>query len=110
MPIHAFAGSKGGYAMYVLVTYDVQTIDNEGKKRLKKVSKICLNYGQRVQNSVFECNINEQQYLLMKSEILKEMNKEEDSIRFYRLGSKYKEKIEHYGIKKPYDFEEVFII
>ncbi len=96
--------------MYILVTYDVQTVDSAGKRRLRKIAKICLNYGQRVQNSVFECKVNEQEYLLMKSEIIKEMNTEEDSVRFYRLGTKYKEKVEHFGIKEPHDFEESFII
>jgi CRISPR-associated protein Cas2 len=96
--------------MYILVAYDVQTLDSEGKKRLRKIAKICLNYGQRVQNSVFECKVNEQEYLLMKDEMLKVINMEEDSIRFYRLGTKYKEKVEHYGIKEPYDFEDALII
>ncbi|MGI6349678.1 MAG: CRISPR-associated endonuclease Cas2 [Eubacteriales bacterium] len=96
--------------MYILVTYDVQTTDSAGRKRLRKIAKICLNYGQRVQNSVFECKVDESEYLLMKFEIIKEMNIEEDSIRFYRLGTKYKEKTEHFGTKKPYDFEEAFII
>lgn len=96
--------------MYVLVTYDVETIGSDGKKRLRKIAKICLNYGQRVQNSVFECKVNEQEYLLLKSEIMKEMDAQKDSVRFYRLGTKYKEKIEHFGIKEPYDFEEAFII
>ncbi|MGB4610880.1 MAG: CRISPR-associated endonuclease Cas2 [Saccharofermentanales bacterium] len=96
--------------MYILVTYDVETIDNDGKKRLRKIAKICQNYGQRVQNSVFECRVNEQEYLLLKSEIIKKMDAKKDSVRFYRLGTKYKEKIEHFGVKEPYDFEEAFII
>ncbi|HHT25494.1 MAG TPA: CRISPR-associated endonuclease Cas2 [Clostridiaceae bacterium] len=96
--------------MYILVTYDVETIDKDGKKRLRKIAKICQNYGQRVQNSVFECRVNEQEYLLLKSEIMKKMDAKKDSVRFYRLGTKYKEKIEHFGVKEPYDFEEAFII
>ncbi len=96
--------------MYILVAYDVQTVDTEGKRRLRRIAKICLNYGQRVQNSVFECKVSEQEYLFMKAEILKVMNPEEDSVRFYRLGTKYKEKVEHYGIKEPYDIEEALII
>lgn len=96
--------------MYILVTYDVETIDKDGKKRLRKIAKICQNYGQRVQNSVFECRINEQEYLLLKSEIMKKMDAKKDSVRFYRLGTKYKEKIEHFGVKEPYNFEEAFII
>ena len=96
--------------MYILVTYDVETIDKDGKKRLRKIAKICQNYGQRVQNSVFECRVNEQEYLLLKSEIMKKMDAKKDSVRFYRLGTKYKEKIEHFGVKEPYNFEEAFII
>ena len=96
--------------MLVLVTYDVQTVDSPGKRRLRKIAKVCLDYGQRVQNSVFECEVSESEYLLLKSEILHEMNQDEDSVRFYRLGSNYSEKIEHFGIKEPYDFEDAFII
>lgn len=96
--------------MYILVTYDVQTMDSEGRKRLRRIAKTCLNYGQRVQNSVFECKVSEQEYLVMKSAILKEMDTKKDSIRFYRLGIHYKTKIEHFGIKEPYDVEEAFII
>lgn len=96
--------------MYILVTYDVQTADSAGRKRLRRIAKICLNYGQRVQNSVFECKVDERQYLLMKSEIIRVMDTEGDSVRFYRLGTKYKEKIEHFGAKEPYNFEEAFII
>ncbi|NMA06205.1 MAG: CRISPR-associated endonuclease Cas2 [Ruminococcaceae bacterium] len=96
--------------MYILVTYDVQTSDSAGRKRLRKIAKICLNYGQRVQNSVFECKVDESKYLLLKSDIIKEIDAEKDSVRFYRLGTKYKEKVEHFGAKEPYDFEEAFII
>lgn len=96
--------------MYILVTYDVQTSDSAGRKRLRKIAKTCLNYGQRVQNSVFECKVDESEYLLMKSEIIKEIDAAKDSVRFYRLGTKYKEKIEHFGTKEPYDFEDAFVI
>lgn len=96
--------------MYVLVTYDIKTVDNEGKKRLRNVAKICINYGQRVQDSVYECEVSEQEFLIMKSKILKIINDEEDSVRFYRLGTKYKNKIEHYGAKKSYDVTDAFII
>lgn len=96
--------------MYILVTYDVQTADSAGRKRLRKIAIICLNYGQRVQNSVFECKVDESEYLRIRSEIIKEMDAEKDSVRFYRLGTKYKEKVEHFGIKEPYDFEDAFIV
>lgn len=96
--------------MYVLITYDVQTMDSDGRRRLRRIAKVCLNYGQRVQNSVFECKVSEQEYLLLKSQIIKEMDSKKDSVRFYHLGTKYKSKIEHFGIKEPYDVEEAFII
>lgn len=96
--------------MYILVTYDVQTTETEGRRRLRRIAKTCENYGQRVQNSVFECELSEQEFLLLKSEIKKEMDESEDSIRFYRMGNNYKDKIEHFGAKEPYDFEDVFIV
>lgn len=96
--------------MYILVTYDVQTTDAEGRKRLRHIAKICENYGQRVQNSVFECELTAQDFLLLKSEVKKEMDLDADSVRFYRMGSHYKEKIEHFGAKKSYDFSEAFIV
>lgn len=96
--------------MYVLVTYDVQTASSAGRKRLRHIAKLCENFGQRVQNSVFECELSEQELLLLKSRIKKEMDETEDSVRFYRLGSHYKEKVVHFGAKKPYDFDEAFIV
>lgn len=96
--------------MYILVTYDVKTTSAQGRKRLRHIATICENYGQRVQNSVFECELTEQDFLLLKSSIKKEMDETEDSIRFYRMGSHYKEKIEHFGSKQPYDFDDVLIV
>jgi len=89
----------------VLVTYDVSTISKGGARRLRRVARICQNYGQRVQNSVFECKLNTTQYAIMKKEILEEIDEKLDSIRFYRLGSNYKKKIEHYGIKESIDLD-----
>lgn len=89
--------------MYVLIAYDVCTADYDGKKRLNKIAKLCVKYGQRVQNSVFECLAEPAEIEVLKSEILKIMNKEQDSVRFYNLGERYKTKIEHYGIKQSYD-------
>lgn len=83
--------------MFVLVTYDVNTSTREGVKRLGKVAKICLRYGQRVQNSVFECVFDPAKYVLCKHELLQIIDEQNDSLRFYKLGDSYKTKIEHYG-------------
>ena len=91
--------------MLILITYDVNTETSGGKKRLSKIAKICVNYGQRVQNSVFECDLDASQYLLVKNQLLKTMNEDTDSIRFYNLGNKYNKKIEQYGCKNSYDPE-----
>ena len=90
--------------MLIIVTYDVGSIEEKnGKARLKKVAKTCMNYGQRVQNSVFECYVDNCQYLLLKTELLKIIDEKKDSIRFYNLGNKYANRIEDYGCKEKYD-------
>lgn len=89
--------------MLVLITYDVNTETSEGKKRLRKVAKICTDYGQRVQNSVFECVLDNAQSLLIKSKLEKEIDKNTDSLRFYNLGDNYSRRIEHIGAKGGYD-------
>lgn len=96
--------------MLVLVTYDVNTETNSGKKRLRKVAKECKNYGQRVQNSVFECVVDAVQAREMKEKLLKIIDKEKDSLRFYYLGKQYKNKVEHYGIKEVLDLDDTLII
>ena len=96
--------------MLVLITYDVCTTDAAGKKRLAKVAKICVNYGQRVQNSVFECLLDNAQYILVKNQLLNVMEKEKDSLRFYNIGNSYKNHVEHYGIKHSYDPKETMIM
>jgi len=88
-----------GVAMLVLVTYDVSTSSSGGAKRLRRVAKICQNYGQRVQNSVFECIIDSTQYVVLKKKLLDEIDTELDSIRFYRLGTSYRHKVEHFARK-----------
>lgn len=89
--------------MMVLITYDVNTEDEAGRKRLRKIAKKCTNYGQRVQNSVFECLVDASQCKQLQYDLLEIMNKEKDSLRFYYLGKKYQTKIEHFGSKKTYD-------
>ena len=96
--------------MLILVTYDISTMDIFGKKRLNKVAKYCLNYGQRVQNSVFECDLDYSQFSIFKNGLLKLINKEKDSIRIYNLGKNYHSKIEHYGTKESYETDGFIFI
>lgn len=96
--------------MLLLITYDVSTQDATGRARLRKVAKSCINYGQRVQNSVFECIVNASQALLLKDELINLIDTKQDSLRFYYLGNKYESKIEHYGVKSSYEAEGVLII
>ena len=96
--------------MLVLITYDVSTQDGAGKTRLRKVAKECVNYGQRVQNSVFECIVDASQALRLKNSLLSLINKEQDSLRFYYLGNKYETKVEHFGTKATYEAEGVLIV
>jgi CRISPR-associated protein Cas2 len=83
--------------MLVLITYDVSTETTGGRKRLRQVSKACLDYGQRVQNSVFECEVDSGQLLLIKDRLIRIINMECDSLRFYIIGENYQKKVEHYG-------------
>lgn len=96
--------------MLVLITYDVNTEDKKGKTRLRKVAKQCVNYGQRVQNSVFECILDTAQCKMLKAELLEIIDEEKDSLRFYYLGNQYKSKIEHYGIKGSFDQEGILLL
>ncbi|MBQ3855955.1 MAG: CRISPR-associated endonuclease Cas2 [Ruminococcus sp.] len=96
--------------MLVLITYDVNTSDNAGKKRLRHVAKQCVNYGVRVQNSVFECELDPAQCRLLKQRLTEEIDKERDSLRFYYLGDSKKARIEHIGAKETYDAEGTLII
>ena len=95
--------------MLVLITYDVSTETEDGKKRLRKVAKHCVKKGQRVQKSVFECVLDEGQYIKLKHELQKIIDPEKDSLRFYNLGNKYQSKVEHYGAKPGYEAEGVLI-
>ncbi|MFZ7101866.1 MAG: CRISPR-associated endonuclease Cas2 [Peptococcaceae bacterium] len=95
--------------MLVLITYDVQTSGIGGAKRLRKVAKACQNYGQRVQNSVFECIVDAAQLTTLKRELCSLIDEEKDSLRFYSLGNTYKNKVEHFGAKPSLDLEEPLI-
>lgn len=93
----------------ILVTYDVSTLNRNGAKRLRKVAKICQDYGIRVQNSVFECVVDQTEYVQMKIKLLSIIDEQEDSLRIYRLGNQYKTKIEHFGIKETIAVENTLI-
>lgn len=96
--------------MMVLISYDVSTSDIEGKKRLRKIAKECQNHAQRVQNSVFEANLDYGKFLQLKNKLIKMINRKQDSLRFYYLGNNWEKKIEHIGAKQTYNSEGVIII
>lgn len=96
--------------MMVLVTYDVETMSTTGEKRLRKVAKQCVNYGQRVQNSVFECIVDPAQFAELKYRLTEIIDKEKDSIRFYFLGSNWGGKIETIGVITSFNPESELII
>lgn len=96
--------------MLVLITYDVSTIDSKGRRRLSRVARACLDYGQRVQNSVFECQVDPAQFAMLKKRILDTIEENEDSIRFYFLGKNWRRRIEHHGAKPSIDPDDPLII
>ena len=96
--------------MMVLITYDVDTISETGAKRLRKVAKVCQDYGQRVQNSVFECRLTEAQFVLVKNKIENIINTELDNVRFYFLGNNWPNRIEMIGKKNGVDLDRELII
>ena len=91
--------------MYVLVTYDVSTSTPEGRRRLRLAAKACLDYGQRVQNSVFEMKMDPAQWTACKTRLLDIVSLDEDSIRFYYLGANWQRRVEHHGTKAGYDID-----
>jgi len=96
--------------MLVLVTYDVVTKTTLGQKRLRKVAKVCENYGMRVQNSVFECIVDATQFKQLQLALQDIIDVEEDSLRFYQLGNNYKSKVFHIGAKETFDVEDTIIL
>jgi len=96
--------------MLILVTYDVDTTSPEGQRRLRRVAKECMNYGQRVQNSVFECVVNFTQYTQLKINLKGIISEDVDSIRFYHLGNKFESKVETLGVKKGVNIQGELII
>ena len=96
--------------MFVLVSYDVATSSDGGQRRLRRVAKTCLDYGQRVQFSVFECIVDPAQWTVLRKRLIDEIDPEEDSLRFYHLGSNWKRRVEHIGAKETIDQEGPLIV
>jgi len=96
--------------MMVLITYDVETVNLAGARRLRRVAKECQNYGQRVQNSVFECVLTEAQFALLRNKITSIIDEEKDSVRFYFLGKNWNNRVEFVGKKTSYDVTSELII
>lgn len=96
--------------MYVLITYDVSTVTPAGKSRLRRVAKTCLDYGQRVQNSVFECKVDPAQLVTLRARLLEIIDSGTDSVRFYHLGSNWQNKVEHHGANGGYDVDGTLVV
>lgn len=96
--------------MYILATYDVSTTTPAGRSRLRRVAKTCLDYGQRVQNSVFECKVDPAQLITFKAKLLDIIDPKTDSLRFYHLGSNWHHRVEHHGAKQGYDVDGPLIL
>ena len=95
--------------MLILVKYDVNNETAGGKKRLRKVAKVCVNYGQRVQNSVFECMLDAAQYAVFKAALMELIDTEVDSLRFYQMGNNYKSKVEHFGCAPQWSQDDILL-
>lgn len=96
--------------MLVIITYDVNTETTEGRRRLRHIARQCVNYGQRVQNSVFECLLDSAQCKALQAKLCDIIDIEKDSLRFYYLGNKYESKIKHFGCKNTYRPEDAMIL
>lgn len=96
--------------MMVLVAYDVATKEPAGRRRLARVAKTCLDYGQRVQKSLFECSVTPDQWTMLKNELTETVDPTVDSLRFYLLGSNWKHRVEHFGANRPVDLEGPLMI
>jgi len=96
--------------MFMIVSYDVSTVEKGGQRRLRRVARACLDYGQRVQNSVFECIVDPAQWTALRSRLVKEIDPEKDSLRFYYLGSNWKHRVEHVGAKATIEQDGPLIV
>lgn len=108
MSIRYFYGNEA-MILLVLITYDVNTETAAGKKRLRQVAKQCVNYGRRVQNSVFECILDNAQCIMLKSMLTDIIDEETDSLRFYYLGNKYQTKVDHVGVERGISADQPLI-
>jgi len=96
--------------MMILVIYDISVKSEDGPKRLRRISKLCLVFGQRVQYSVFEIEVDAAQWMKLKNDLMNVMNEQEDSLRFYYLGNNWERKVEHVGAKKPLDLNDLLLM
>ena len=96
--------------MLMLITYDVATTSPAGRRRLRRVARACQDFGQRVQYSVFECQLDPAQWTMLRARLIDEIDEKEDSLRFYRLGSNWSSRVEHVGTKKSYDPDGPLVI
>lgn len=96
--------------MLVLISYDVKTEGAAGKRRLRRVARACLDFGQRVQFSVFECEVDPAQWTALRARLMKEIDPQTDSLRFYNLGANWRRRIEHLGAKPARDFDDPLIV
>jgi CRISPR-associated protein Cas2 len=96
--------------MLIVVSYDVATTTADGRRRLRKVAKECVNFGQRVQDSVFECVLNNEQWMRLRLRLLRLYDEEEDSLRFYHLGNNWKGHVEHHGAKGIVDVDDPLVV
>ena len=96
--------------LLVLIPYDINITEAAGARRLRRVAKQCVNYGTRVQNSVFECQVDATQYVKLKHLLMKEIDEEKDSLRFYSLGNHYSGKVEHFGVRRGIQVDEPLIL
>jgi len=96
--------------MHLLITYDVATSTDDGKKRLRRMAKVCLDYGQRVQNSVFECKVDAARFVALKQRVMEVLDMEHDSVRFYNLGKVWDGRVEHFGAKPSLNMDQTLIV
>lgn len=96
--------------MLILITYDVSTVTKTGQRRLRRVARACEDYGVRVQKSVFECQVGQTEWIQLRDRLLREIQPNEDSLRFYYLDETAKSKTEHHGVDKPIDLSEPLIL
>ena len=95
---------------HILVAYDVRTDNNEGKQRLRRVAKVCESYGQRVQNSVFECLVDEQTFVILERKLLSIIDKQDDSLRIYRISKPFEQNVAQYGRTRSIDFDAPIVL